>query len=158
MSVELSEKVKKSVIGMLTRWCPQHFVLNHPATGWFLTHGGHGSIMESISSGIPLICWPFDADQPAAVRNLKENHNVAFELIEVRTGLGLRPMHGSERVPRGTREAVGIEMRETIRECRGEVGKEKRRNVGELKVEFAKAWEEDGPARVALRAFLEKYV
>jgi len=24
------------------------------ATGWFLTHGGHGGIMESLSSGVPL--------------------------------------------------------------------------------------------------------
>ena len=75
----------------------------------------------------------------------------------MRTGLGLKPMYGSGRVPRGTREAVGIEMREVIDECRGEVGKEKRRNVQRLKEEFAKAWDEDGEARVALRTFLEKH-
>jgi len=48
-------------------------------------------------------------------------------------------------------------MREVIDECRGEVGKEKRRNVQRLKEEFSKAWDEDGVARVALRTFLEKH-
>jgi len=83
--------------------------------------------------------------------------NVSFELIEVRTGLGLKPMYGTGRVPRGTREAVGNEIREIIDECRGEVGREKRRNAQRLKGELAEAWGEDGVARAALRAFLERY-
>jgi len=88
---------------------------------------------------------------------MSETLNVAFELIEVRTGLGVKPIYGSGRIPRGTREAIGSEIREIIDKCRGEVGKEKRRNAQRLKGEFAKAWREDGTARAALRAFLEKY-
>ena len=59
--------------------------------------------------------------------------------------------------PVGSREAVGIEVRETIDLCRGEKGKEIRSNAEKLKVEFAKAWEEDGAARQEIRKFIQMY-
>ncbi|KAJ7671650.1 UDP-Glycosyltransferase/glycogen phosphorylase [Mycena polygramma] len=155
ISEELAHKVESSGIGMLTTWSPQQFILSHPVTGWFLTHGGHGGIMESLSSGVPLICWPFDADQPAAAKHLTHNLNVAFELMEVRTGLGLKAPYGSNKAPRGTREAVGIEIREIIHQARGDVGEEKRKNVEQLKQELNKAWNDDGAAKCALKAFLK---
>ncbi|KAJ7454822.1 UDP-Glycosyltransferase/glycogen phosphorylase [Mycena latifolia] len=157
-SEELSEKIKNSGLGMLTKWSPQQFILNHPATGWFLTHGGHGGITEALSSGVPLICWPFDADQPAAAKHLTLNLNVAFELMEVRTGLGLQqPSYGSDKVPRGTREAVGIEIRSIIDDSRGDIGREKRKNVAELKLKLDEAWDDEGPARRAMQACLAPY-
>ncbi|KAJ7097455.1 hypothetical protein C8R44DRAFT_370256 [Mycena epipterygia] len=156
ISDSLSEKITGSGIGFATAWCPQQMILNHPATGWFLTHGGHGGIIESLSSGVPMICWPFHADQPMISLHLSQNLNVAFHLIEVRTGKGLQPLH-SGRVPRGTREAVRAEIQEVLDECRGEVGREKRGNAYRMRGEIKKAWEEGGSAQVALHAFLTKY-
>jgi hypothetical protein len=97
------------------------------------------------------------ADQPAAAAHLTENLNVAFELFQVRTGGGLKPVARNGIAVEGTREAVGIELRQTIDLCRSEKGQEMKSNAGQLKVKFAQTWEENGMARQEIHKFLHKY-
>ena len=103
------------------------------------------------------ICWPISADQPAAAAHLTENLNEAFELFQVRTGGGLKPVARNGIVAEGTREAVGIEIRQTIDLSRSEKGQEMRSNAQQLKVKFAQTWEENGMVRQEIRQFLHKY-
>ncbi|KAJ7263480.1 hypothetical protein C8J57DRAFT_1629583, partial [Mycena rebaudengoi] len=155
VSPALSAKVKASGLGMLTPWCPQQFILNHAAIGLFMTHGGHGGVSESLASGMPMVCWPFEGDQPEAALHLAHTLNVAFHLIEIRTGKGKLPLL-SGKVPQGTRAAVGAEFRSLIDDFRGSVGEEKKRSAQRMKVEYARAWEEGGSARAAVDALLKR--
>ncbi|PPQ89308.1 hypothetical protein CVT25_000375 [Psilocybe cyanescens] len=158
ISDDLAQKIKATGLGLISKWVPQQYILTHPATGWFMTHGGHNSVMETLASGIPVICWPFEADQPAAAAHMTENLNVAFELVEVRTGEnGLKPLLRNGRKAKGTREAVGVEIREVIDACRSAKGDELRKNAQALKIKFAEAWAADGVSKKEFRAFVEKY-
>ncbi|EXB89098.1 UDP-glycosyltransferase [Morus notabilis] len=44
-------------------WAPQVLILNHRAVGAFLTHCGWNLVLESVTSGVPILAWPMGADQ-----------------------------------------------------------------------------------------------
>ncbi|XXG76428.1 hypothetical protein AAC387_Pa08g0780 [Persea americana] len=66
--------------GMHVRWCPQEDVLAHPSIGLFLTHCGWNSTLESISYGVPMLCWPFFADQQTNCRYACNEWGVGMEI------------------------------------------------------------------------------
>ncbi|XP_061356959.1 uncharacterized protein LOC133301349 [Gastrolobium bilobum] len=75
--------------GYITSWCSQDQVLAHPSVGIFLTHCGWNSTIEGISAGVPMICWPFFAEQQTNCRyacttwgiGMDINHDVKREEI-----------------------------------------------------------------------------
>jgi hypothetical protein len=66
--------------GIFLSWCPQEQVLGHPATGLFLTHSGWNSTQESICAGVPMICWPFFAEQMTNCRYACANWGIGLEI------------------------------------------------------------------------------
>ena len=106
-----------------------------------------------IFSSPPRIGWPLDADQPANAAHITLNLDIAFEMIEVRTGPGLKPLHRGGR-PTGTIEAVISEVRSVLQRARGPEGDRKRRNAESMGEKWKKEWEEGGDARMNLKKFL----
>ncbi|KAL6501219.1 hypothetical protein OROHE_024866 [Orobanche hederae] len=66
--------------GFFAGWSPQEDVLGHAAVGGFLTHCGWNSVMESLCGGVPMLCWPFFADQKLNCRYACEEWGVGMEI------------------------------------------------------------------------------
>ncbi|KAG8366951.1 hypothetical protein BUALT_Bualt16G0021500 [Buddleja alternifolia] len=49
--------------GRIVGWAPQQRVLSHSSIACFISHCGWNSTLESVSSGVPMLCWPYFADQ-----------------------------------------------------------------------------------------------
>jgi len=68
------------VRGLIVPWCSQQKVLSHPSIGGFLSHCGSNSILESISSGIPLLGFPLGNDQYTNCKFLADKWKIGLRL------------------------------------------------------------------------------
>ncbi|GJE92135.1 glycosyltransferase family 1 protein [Phanerochaete sordida] len=153
---EVATKVKASGIGLITPWAPQQAILEHPTAGWFVTHSGFNSVTESVHAGVPMICWPFGADQPLNAVQLTENLDIAYELYEVRTGAwGLKPLRRTGKAPAGTPDALRAEMQAVLEQAFGDDGARKRDNIRKLRKGALELWKDGGEARRAADQLLD---
>jgi UDP:flavonoid glycosyltransferase YjiC (YdhE family) len=124
---------------MLTKsWAPQVDVLSHRATGAFVTHCGWNSVLEAVSAGVPMLCWPLDAEQKMNKVCMTEDMGVAVELDGYMTGFVKA-------------EEVEAKVRLVIE---GEDGRQLRARVAARKQEAKAALEEGGSSRAAFVQFL----
>ncbi|CAL5085702.1 unnamed protein product [Urochloa decumbens] len=108
--------------GITVGWCDQEAVLEHPATGGFLSHCGWNSTLESLRAGVPLLCWPFFSEQVTNCRYACEEWGVGLEM---------------------PREAARGEVEAAVRELMGEEGR------GAAARRKAAEWKEKARAAVA---------
>uniref|UniRef100_A0ACD6AN95 Uncharacterized protein n=1 Tax=Avena sativa TaxID=4498 RepID=A0ACD6AN95_AVESA len=58
-------------------WAPQVAALRHRAVGWFVTHCGWNSVLESAAAGVTILAWPMTADQFVNARLLVDELRAA---------------------------------------------------------------------------------
>ncbi|KAJ1394354.1 UDP-glycosyltransferase family, conserved site [Sesbania bispinosa] len=114
---EFFDEVKDK--GYITSWCPQNQVLAHPSIGVFLTHCGWNSTLESICEGVPMIGWPFFAEQQTNCRYICTTWGIGMDI-----GDDVK------------REEVTTLMKEMIK---GEKGKEMRKKCMEWNMKAIEA-------------------
>ncbi|XP_021776510.1 7-deoxyloganetin glucosyltransferase-like [Chenopodium quinoa] len=68
--------------GLISSWCLQEKVLQHPSIAVFLTHCGWNSTLESIGEGVPMICWPFIGEQQMNSLYAGQEWRVGVEMEE----------------------------------------------------------------------------
>ncbi|CAN6479910.1 unnamed protein product [Victoria cruziana] len=119
--------------GLIASWCPQEQVLNHPSVALFLTHNGWNSTLETICAGVPMLCWPFFADQQTNCRFACTKWGIGVEIDG------------------------NVKMETLVKECmEGEKGKEMRRRADEWKASAENATLAGGPSSVALESLLDE--
>ncbi|KAH9889844.1 UDP-Glycosyltransferase/glycogen phosphorylase [Cubamyces lactineus] len=128
----------------VANWVPQLAVLEHHATGWCFSHGGHNTVLECIHTGIPMILWPIAADQEPNAAHLTDQLDVAYELLEVRHGAGFGPIYRTGRKLVGTVDAVRDELEDVLVRAFGADGEAKRQRLLGVRAELEQAWAEAG--------------
>ena len=121
---------------MLSTWCPQEKVLEHEAVGVFLTHSGWNSTLESLCAGVPMLSWPFFAEQQTNCRYKRTEWGVGMEIGgEVR------------------RAEVSAMIREAME---GEKGREMRRRAADWREKAVMATLPGGPAMANLDRLIDE--
>eukprot|EP01018_Ginkgo_biloba_P020129 Gb_27984 [translate_table: standard] len=134
LSIELLEKTKNR--SFFVNWAPQMKILSHPSVGGFLTHNGWNSTLESICAGVPMISWPFFAEQQTNRRFVSQVWKIGMEMNDV--------------VERG-------EVEQMVRKLmKGEEGEEMRRRVSELKEASIRAISKGGSSSNYLETFVNE--
>ncbi|XP_037455634.1 UDP-glycosyltransferase 88B1-like [Triticum dicoccoides] len=119
-------------------WAPQVDVLRHRATGAFVTHCGWNSVLEGVTAGVPMLCWPLYSEQKMNKVHMMGDMGVATEMVGWQQGL----------VKAGEVEAKVRLVMES------EEGRELRARAAVHKEAAAAACDDGGTSRLAFAQFL----
>ncbi|AQK46702.1 flavonol 3-O-glucosyltransferase UGT89B1 [Zea mays] len=127
--------------GVVVRgWAPQLATLRHPAVGWFMTHCGWNSVLESAAAGVAMLTWPMTADQFVNARLLVDEARVAVPACA--GGFGVAPDPG--------------ELATVLADVVGEKGRDVRARAKELAAEAARAVMEGGSSYADLDGLVQE--
>ena len=101
------------------------------------------------------IIWPFGSDQSLNAIIVSEKLQIGYELIEVRSGNGLKPICRNGRVPAGTTDAVKAELRDVLGKAFGEDGEKMRARLAQVRKTVLGEWEDGGASKGDMVAFLD---
>ena len=119
-----------------------------------VSHGGYNGDLEAICAGVPQIVWPFTTDQPLVAVHITNVHETGYELLEVRSGYGLKKIYRTGYTPLGTLDAVREEARDVLMRAFGEDGKKKRERLQEVRAAILREWDEGGTSKENMVKFL----
>lgn len=131
------ERIKN--VGLLVQeWAPQVAILKHPSIGCFISHCGWGSVLESLTNGVPLIAWPLYAEQ---------RMNAAFLVEEL--GVAVKTTVSLAKNVVGREEIASLVKKIILEEQNGK-SNNVREKVREIKVSADKALCHGGSSYIAL--------
>ncbi|XP_021741876.1 anthocyanin 3'-O-beta-glucosyltransferase-like [Chenopodium quinoa] len=144
------ERISEKSIGMLIKgWAPQPQILEHPATGGFMTHCGWNSSVESLTAGLPVVAWPLSAEQ-------FYHRKLFIDVLKI--GVGVGNMKWSSMID-GTDELVKRDKIENeVRELMGddEEAQERRKRAKEFGIAAKKAVQQGGSSYDDLTAVIDE--
>lgn len=127
--------------GIVVReWAPQLKILEHCATGGFLSHCGWNSCLESLSTGVPIAAWPMHSDQP---------RNAVFVTKVLKVGVEVRDWARRDEVVAAATVEEGV--RRLMASAEGE---EMRRRVAELAASLKESMAEGGIGHLEMDSFV----
>ncbi|KAH6802656.1 hypothetical protein C2S51_034102 [Perilla frutescens var. frutescens] len=124
--------------GLIVSWCNQNAVISNPAIGGFLTHCGWNSILESIWWGVPMICYPFFADQPTNRKLVVDDWKIGINLCDAASSVDRKEVAEKIKV------LMSQEMSNGLRD-----------EMKKIRMVMHKALDEDGSTQINFHQFLK---
>ncbi|KAL1352818.1 hypothetical protein HN51_016797 [Arachis hypogaea] len=133
---DFEARMKESDKGcIIWNWAPQLLILDHPATGGIVTHCGWNSILESVSSGLPMITWPLFAEQfyneKFLVQVLKIGVSVGAKVNKFWSTVGEDGIVGREELVKAVKTLMGSEESREMRKRAKKLGDAAKRTIEE---------------------------
>ncbi|KAI4326218.1 hypothetical protein MLD38_031554 [Melastoma candidum] len=108
-------------------WVDQQRVLSHPAVEGFMSHCGWNSVLESLSSGVPMLTWGMGADQTLNAKLVVEGLRAGVAIPVEKAGRdGFVPR---EAIREGVEELMGGEKGHAARGRAKEIARAAREAV-----------------------------
>jgi scopoletin glucosyltransferase len=147
--VQEIESMKEQGNGLLIKgWAPQSDILSHSSIGGFMTHCGWNSVLESITSAVPMLTWPMFAEQ-------FYNEKLVVDVLRVGVKVGAQEWGMKEE----QKEVVRRDLVETgVRRImdKGEEKRRRRERMNSLKEKARRAIEKGGSSSVEMERLMQE--